>query len=45
MIPKHIFFHSIAALGLVALPSSTAHAVTYRQGDCGDFTVAVIPDT
>lgn len=45
MAGKHNLFASIAALGLAAVPASGAHAESYRQGDCGAFTVAVIPDT
>lgn len=31
--------------GALAIPSATAAVESYRQGDCGDFTVAMIPDT
>ena len=34
--------------GLLAgavLPAATAGAADYREGDCGEFTVAMIPDT
>ncbi|WP_326523644.1 serine/threonine protein phosphatase [Sphingomonas sp.] len=34
------------ALSLVAMAAAaSANATTYRQGDCGDFSVAMIPDT
>ena len=45
MIRKHIVFASIAALELAALSPSSAYAAGYRHGDCGEFTIAVIPDT
>lgn len=49
MNPRAFLSGKVLALALVAAatstPATTAHAAGYREGDCGPFTVAVIPDT
>ena len=44
MLTRSALLAGVVALSMVSL-GTTAHAGGYRQGDCGAFTVAMIPDT
>lgn len=44
-LPQALFAIASAGLAAIALSPAAADAASYRQGGCGEFTVAVIPDT